>query len=482
MEPRTRWIGWWRSRCVGCSSGPRAGCGCWSRSAGSWPDGPILAGWGKPGPATPGGSWKTSSRGFEAGAELREHAGRFGPAPARAEVADPIVAARFVRCRVAVLGDALPADVRAEWLGRALASPSPPALERTIRIERAWARIDGSDPAGAVQHLDRVAASDPTADQLDRVWFGRGILAMRRGDLGPAREWLQRVRPAGPDGHRAGLLLGDILLAERRLDEAAEQVGRILAELDARGRKVEAALAALNLGTIELGRTRLDRAEALYRRVLPVVREAGLLRAAATVVSNLAGVALERGRSEEALGHAEEAHRMAVALGSVHLEALAIGRIGVAHLIGDRAGEAEPRLRRGGAARGPGTGPGGRRVPDLPRIRVVVHRGNRRGRARVPQDPGGGPSGRPLGRAGGPGPGRGAARAAGRGVPVPRPVQSEAGERPIDGRSPRAGAGPADSVGSDCPGRAGPGAVDPREGGLDEAVAAAVLRADPRAG
>ena len=203
------------------------------------------------------------------------------------------------------------------WLEAASGSAEEaPALESELRLKLGTGRFLQGDHRGS--ETDLQVALDLAADQGDVEVEARALLAL--GQLHRARG-------------RMDLAVGCL--------EQAEQAARPALSRWGRGVAVEA---LEGLGRIAYERGEGPRAESLFRRAQEVAGGDGGLRARALL--GLAGSVGRTGDDRGAVALLEEALHLAEAAGDRILQGRIDNNLGVAHLLGERPGEALACFRR----------------------------------------------------------------------------------------------------------------------------------------
>jgi choline-sulfatase len=273
--------------------------------------------------ASPGAANADTARGFASGIAAIEAgavaAPRSGDSKADAETRARLASLGYVAGRGAAPGAPAASPKPAN-------APDPKAVvELFQRFERADARLDAGDTAGAATELAALVAADPA----NPVFRGKLAAAWReRGELDRAIPLYRQAAADAPNDAEAWYDLASALREAGRLPAARQAVERALA-LDARMPD-----AHNTLGIIDLGDGKLAAAQREFETAT------GLDPRNAAALNNLGNVL----RAEEKPADAERAYQRAVAVAPTYAEPL--NGLGTLAVDRDRPREALPYFER----------------------------------------------------------------------------------------------------------------------------------------
>jgi arylsulfatase A-like enzyme/Tfp pilus assembly protein PilF len=269
-------------------------------------------------PAAEANGFAAGIAAIEAGAVT---APRSGDAKADAETRARLASLGYVAGRAAT-----PGATTATAASGARNAPDPKAVvELFQRFERADARLDAGDTAGAATELAALVAADPA----NPVFRGKLAAAWReRGDLDRAIPLYRQAAADAPNDAEAWYDLASALREAGQLPAARQAVERALS-LDARMPD-----AHNTLGIIDLGDGKLAAAEHEFETAT------GLDPRNAAALNNLGNVL----RAEEKPADAERAYQRAVAVAPTYAEPL--NGLGTLAVDRDRPREALPYFER----------------------------------------------------------------------------------------------------------------------------------------
>ena len=256
-----------------------------------------------PAPA-PAAAAETEARGFASGLAALEAGAvtvpRSGDAAADAETRRRLASLGYVAGRAPATG----APATATAAAGAKNAPDPKAVvELFQRFERADARLDAGDTAGAATELAALVAADPA----NPVFRGKLAAAWReRGELGRAIPLYRQAAADAPNDAEAWYDLASALREAGQIPAARQAVERALS-LDARMPD-----AHNTLGIIDLGDGKLAAAQHEFETAT------GLDPRNAAALNNLGNVL----RAEEKPADAERAYQRAVAVAPTYAEPL----------------------------------------------------------------------------------------------------------------------------------------------------------------
>jgi non-specific serine/threonine protein kinase len=210
------------------------------------------------------------------------------------------------------------------WLRRALAGSEgvePKLLMRAWSYAGTLAVFQGDDAEAEAWYRKEMALARQTGDryQTAEALVDLGVLTYRRSEFDRAEALTAEafaicealapeVLAAGALGGQALSNLGDIALAQHRIEQAAERYERALAQLESSGYPWGQSEALAGLGMVAYLRGRIADAAALFTRSLDLSwRQRNLFQIPSPLLG-LAGVALaigEAGRAAEILGAIE---------------------------------------------------------------------------------------------------------------------------------------------------------------------------------
>ena len=112
------------------------------------------------------------------------------------------------------------ADAAIRFFTAALAA-DPSAVEP--RFNRAIARLQIEDPAGAIADLDALWSLELAETLRGSIAYHRAIASDRAGNAAEALQWIEKAIPLDPDSADALLYAGVILEKQRRFPEAGKR-------------------------------------------------------------------------------------------------------------------------------------------------------------------------------------------------------------------------------------------------------------------